>query len=956
MRFAGTNMAAISPLVCSRVALLLALLLVAATFFLISPPPGQTYPGAIPWSDVSVLRPLVELMSLGGLAHTVRGVEIKDFAFHLAAALGLALLGVRQLLGPTGSAVGRRGPAAYAQILLASWVLLSLLSSYWAGDPGIAHGQALLYALGLGWAVAIAGTLKPPHLSRLLHGVMAVSAAGGALCVWYYYERNPFHRPGFPLGNPTLLAAAMLPALLIAIAFLASSVTRWGAERRVRLHWPAVGALVALVPLIWCLALAQGRGALLGLIAGLAAMGVFLVGRKLRWALSLICAVGIITLGLWWFSASHLDVAMARGASLRLRFYAWRYAAELWGSRPVEGNGAGSYPCLAGGLAGRDRALDPAAFMGELVEHAHNELFEILTEIGLVGGVTFVGGLVATILAASAAVRLRPRGRERWLVLGLIGGVGALLGDAMTGVTLRLPGGAAIFYTLLGALWAMSPGSGAESGRGDAGTDAGLSHFEAWSTQGLPRKILDSGVCAAVLCWAAAGSASWLALRNWSGVRLEEAANVAVRSHPERHDIALANILAAEPRLLDPVRVVAGRRLALNCRLALAQEAFAAWRAESNNRAGEDDWQQAVSLAEEAYADAGQLGARVPALTETDAVEAQAAELLVELHRAVQPQAAGVWASKARLAWNLQRERTPYDVDTLLALTRYPASLADHVRLLRDALRFGEPQGVWLATLERLGRVPGFEAALGRYAAAAGPMTPETDLDSLIASMAPETERLVAAWSALQGIYAEAADHTARAAALYQPMQARFPELYARALAEEASYRLTAEPQNAARAVELLRAAIDALPIIQAQKYAEIVRPYRERLALALLAAGKEEEARGILAAVVPEGGDVSAALADAYAGLAAAFVRRPAEQRPAVQAWLQAALRLSPRNVNAWSWLVWLDAERGDVEAVRAALHRATKMGLRAEDVALIRRSLCQEFPAICEAIGGSD
>ena len=31
---------------CSRTALVLALALLAATFFLISPPPGQTYPGA----------------------------------------------------------------------------------------------------------------------------------------------------------------------------------------------------------------------------------------------------------------------------------------------------------------------------------------------------------------------------------------------------------------------------------------------------------------------------------------------------------------------------------------------------------------------------------------------------------------------------------------------------------------------------------------------------------------------------------------------------------------------------------------------------------------------------------------------------------------------------------------------------------------------------------------------
>lgn len=953
MSLAGTRTGTPSDVLASQAALILALVLLAATFFLISPPPGETYPGAIPWSDLSVLRPVTELMSLHGLVHTVRGVEIKDFAFQLASALGLALLGLRQLLTPAGPGGVRRGPAALAQILLAGWVLLSLLSSLWAGDPGIARGQALLYALSVGWAVAIAGTIERRHLPALLYGVLAISAAGGALCVWYFYERNPFHRPGFPLGNPTALAAAMLPGMLIALSLLGGALARWRRDRQARMDWPAVGALV---PLVWCFTLAQGRGALLGLAAGLAAMGVFLVGRKLRWALTLVCAIGLMCIGMWWFSASHLDVTMARGASLRLRFYAWRYAAELWQGRPVTGVGAGAYPLLAGERAVRDRALDPAAFMGELVEHAHNELFEILTEIGLVGGVTFVGGLVATVFAASRLLRSLGRGPEQWAVLGLIGSVAALLGDAMTGVALRLPGGAAIFYTLLGMLWAASSRGAAGSGGGTAELPASLSPFEQWANEGVARKILASGVVAAVICVMAAGAAGWLALRNWSGVRFEQASNSEVHSTRPHYDAALADILEAEQRLLDPVRVVAARRLALDCRLALAREAFTAWRSPPPTAPSEDAWQRAVTLAERAYADADELGQTVPALTETDAVAAQTAELLAELHRVAEPQVAREWAFRAWQTWQRQRARTPYDVDTLLALTRYGASLEDQIGRLRDALRFGEPQGLWLAALERLEEVPGFDETLQRYAAAAGPITPQTDLDALVASMAPETERLLAAWLGLRGEYAAAAEHAAQAGVLYRPMRPRFPELYSRALAEEAKYRLWADPADAARAVELMQRAIAALPKIQAQKYEEMVRPYRERLVLCLLAADREDQAREILQTTFVQPTDVSAALAEAYVGLATSFIRQPTEQRPALRDWLRAAIRLSPRNLKAWSWLAWLDAERGDAEAVRTVLQDAAKAGVSADGVTLIRRSLCQEYPAICDAIGGTE
>ena len=146
---------------------------------------------------------------------------------------------------------------------------------------------------------------------------------------------------------------------------------------------------------------------------------------------------------------------MARGATIRFRYYAWRYAAELWSqSLPtsVIGQGAGSYPRLAGQLSIRDRTLDPEAFPGELVEHAHNELFEVLTEIGLIGGVTFVGGWLAT-LAAGAALRRSVSDREkRWLHAALVAGLMALIVDMFSWPALRLSGVPAIFYTLLGAV------------------------------------------------------------------------------------------------------------------------------------------------------------------------------------------------------------------------------------------------------------------------------------------------------------------------------------------------------------------------------------------------------------------------------------------------------------------------------------------------------------------------
>jgi O-antigen ligase len=651
---------------CSGVILVVALLLVAGTFFLISPPPGKTYPGAIPWQDGSILHRVTDWMSLNGAAASVRGVEIKDLAFHVATALGLVLMGLCALSRRAAWGNVQLGSVGSAQLLLAGWVMLSLASSLWAGDAVMARRQGLLYALSLAWAVSVAGTLGRRHVVAVLYGLLAITAAGGALCVWYYYVRNPFHRPGFPIGNPLPLAAAMLPGILIAAALLAEAVV----GRRLT-HWPlvAVAAALLLVPLIWCLALTDSRGAELALGVGLAVIVLFHVGRWLRWVFIGLIVVGLVVSGAWWLSASRLDVAMARGDTIRTRLYAWRYATELWdeSSRTqMFGKGAAAYPRLAGARGLKDRAFDPAAFPAELVEHAHNELFEVLTEIGLFGGVTYVGGFVATFLAAGA-LRRRLAAHERWRGAIVTGCVAGLLADALTGVDLRLPGVPAIFFTLLGTLWALCRST--------------LPDVRAT----LQRPRIPGAVLFGLISMVAGIGAGWLAWHNWNGVSLEEKAQSAYEQG--NYAAALGDIVAAEHRLLDPVRLLVARETALDCRYALAQRACRTFLTQATTAPSPAKWERAVQLASEAYTQAGELALAAPALLRTDKIAARSAEWLVEMYRRVDPVRAMGWMRLAEQAWVRQRERTPADVDTLLALLNYSRSTESRITLLRDALR-----------------------------------------------------------------------------------------------------------------------------------------------------------------------------------------------------------------------------------------------------------------------------
>lgn len=828
---------------CSRIACGLALLLVAATFFLISPPQDQTYPGAIPWRPGSWLRPLIDLMALGGLVATVHGVEIKVLSFHIATVLGLLLLGIGTWAAPPRLAETRAARTArHAQLLLGGWVALSLLSATWSGMPDFARGQAALYGLSVAWALVLAHTVDARHLRPFLVGLTAISAACAGLAIWYFNERNPHHRASFPIGNPTVLAPVILPAILATGTVLVGAA--WQSVRgHFRPNWPwLLGAAVALPLLLWCLVLTRSRGALLALAAGGAGIAVLLVRRRVRWLLAGASALGLGAAGAALFYAFSLDVTMARGATMRFRIYAWRYAVEFWQARPLTGNGAGCYPRLAGQLAGNDRFLDPAAFMAEIVEHAHNELFEVLSEIGLVGGVTYVGGLLATFLAGSAIVQAAPRGPERWLRLGLVGGFTALVADSMFGVAPRLPGGPAVYFTLLGWLWGVAR-------TGEQCLPDGLSSARLARSGPGWRRVLPL-----VACVAAAGGAGWLTVRGWTGVMHEYRA--ARHYEAGRYAAALSEAQAAEPRLLDPVRKVAALRLAVQCRTRLAAAAFESWWHSPASAAVGVTRTEAVAAARAAHDEALRLTQQVPALTNMDAAAARLAEWLELLLRETDPGEARVWNQRAEMAWRRQRERTPYDVETLLALSsRYRASLAGHLGLLRDALRFRDAErtedaarlrSLWLVTLERLSQAQGFERTLQDFLAAVAPITPQTDLDAIVASMAPEVHRLAAAWYALRGDYLAAATASGRAAELYEPMRARFPELYPLALAEQARYLLQAAPAAAPAATVLTKQAIDALPVIQEQKYEELTFPYRRQLALCLLASGEADKALAV--------------------------------------------------------------------------------------------------------------
>ncbi len=906
----------------SRIAAAATVLGILGSFVLISPLGGATFPGLQPYQPWSPLRGIVAAQGLFGAVESARGTEIKDLVFHASTVLLLGLATLRFLLLPgRGLRDALWEPWFHGQMLLGCWVILSFWSMQWSGAPLLSLGQATLYLYFLGFALALAYTLERRHVSTVVCGLAIVSIVAAILCIWYFIERNPHHRPGFPLGNPNTLSIALAPAILLiaAIRFApVNEVTQAGL-----VSWRA-WTIPALVPLLTCLWLTRGRAALIALTVGLALLVYLRTGKRTRWIVGMGTGLLVAGAGLWLYFFSTQDLTMGRGATLRYRLYAWRYAAEIWQQRPTTGWGAGAYPRLAGQYATYDRALDPAAFMGEIISHAHNELFEVFAEIGLVGGVTYVGGFVAVLVAAIAMLRRTKDARARILMSGLLAGLVALLIDGCFSAALRLPGIPLMLATTLGLIWALC---------------------RQQATDEAPFGLGVRGPVRAIAAIASASVAIYLAtttVQNWTGVRDEVAAYRAFEQ--QNHQLAVRRAEQAAVRLLDPVRALYALDRRAWASLSAAGEAYRwSWAPGPDGTPvlRESNRVAAVEAAQTAWEHAVVLMRIAPSWHRIAVVCARSAELLMELEAPTAPDRAREWRVRAEGAWRLQRQWLLYDFETLLALLHYSPNVQEQVGLLRDSLASADfRRAAFVDALRDIRTRPGFEEALARLERGAGPITPETDTDSLIASGAPQTYRLLAASQALAGDPARAAESAARATRLYAPLRLRFATLYSEALREEAVYRFASSWLNAARCDDLIAEAIEKLPRIQEQQYERLVLPFRIDLVRYRLAAGDEAGAIPEIERLARTEEPIGNHLARFYVDLASVGIPAdtPATQ---IEQWLTKAIHHDPDNVSAWTLRIRRAAIDGDSQRATALLDAAARAGVPADALAQLRAQL---------------
>ncbi len=332
--------------------------------------------------------------------------------------------------------------------------------------------QAHWFAL----ALVLVSVIRPAHWRFLLGAQVIVGLGIALIAVGQYYgiERLIYDataaghlRITTTLGNPIYVGGYAMVNCLLAAGFFfmhalpsgAGNRTDDGEAKRRGLGWLIAAGWACMTLLnAWVVTLAGARGPFLGLLAGLAAVGVLYVvlsrSKRIRLmalgvaGLFAICAVLMVAS----FtiersrSASRLDnplldrLASFSRSTVDTRLAAWEAGWEGFTQAPVLGWGPENFIVVFG------RYVDDGVGARMLVhDHAHSKLIEEIATKGVLGFATYVALWVAILVALLRTGRRLDRGDR---VLLLFTG-GALAGQFVHRLTSPDSVDASLLFTLL---------------------------------------------------------------------------------------------------------------------------------------------------------------------------------------------------------------------------------------------------------------------------------------------------------------------------------------------------------------------------------------------------------------------------------------------------------------------------------------------------------------------------
>jgi len=950
---------------------LVGLTLTGSSMLLSAVEPSILVDGAIEWHEESPLRAVVQTLCLNYQVPTIYAGTVKNYILGIGA--GLAILCFTIAIGATkrnGEAIAGRdaelpglpetagaepaqthpkvhtAPLIAAQALVGLYLLWSFASYRWSSAPELALGASTLLTIQFLWAFGIGNSLGPSAARIACQLFVGITAITAIVAIWYYEGRNPALRAKFPYGNPTFLAACLMPAILVTLSTLIGEVAQLVTDRRPKRLGIALLLLGALAVILWALYLTGSRSPLVGLVFGLFGLAFFAV-RGRRRVIPVALAIGLSVAGwLYLSSASEAFSPTGRHLTLRLRTYAWSYAWQMFRENPLTGHGQGGF-VLAGDSHVVDDVLDDPRVFTTRIAHVHNEWLEVMADLGLIGIVLVTAVIVLTLRAGMIALAALPPPGIRWALLGLMGALIGLVVEECFSVGLRVSGVPTVFFTVIGLIWAIS-----------AYGMCGLPHHLSKTR----KRCLATTVIGGVLGFLTLATVQ----QDFRSARSAFRASSAFFTGDYDQAIELAS---AAPNQLNPQRALTDLYRLGEAHLRRAQR-FQERARDRQARAHRteqpdarllalsyEDYQFSEGACQDGIHTLNQLIARAPGFLNHG-------RLAYWLYRTKAGNAAAQSdheAEKALIqsaAEEIKREllRQPFE-PTLAAyyalVSRYsadaPAGVEELVRVLARPLRHDRLTEAYMDLLQDFARDPEFDGRLKPLVEQASTrLMSQQDAGApgdKKQEWAPETLRLAAAYYFAGGRYEEARELLLTVAPVYERLASEAPFGAASSLGELAICQFFADPTDPDSALASAQRALAIAP--ESLRGRQLRAAIKGRMVDYHLSAGREDEATRLLAETAPSGvtdEDVQQQLGVHYRRMCEAMLGRreadsplrkaPTDLLPRLRSWAGRAIALNPGDPRAHFVTADLAFHSGDDVATVQHLQRALATGFSVDEV----------------------
>lgn len=433
----------------------------------LSPPLGLAVTAALVYLTIALyslelaIVLWLPLAFLDGLA--VFNLAVKAGGLLLVALWMVDAGGYRERIAATFA----RHPVLWAS--LAGLLLWHSLSLVWASDRGEVLADLWHWYADALLLLVVATTFASVRGIRLIVVAFVVGAvvsvvqgiAAGDLSGSAAVVAETGGRLGGGLGDPNFLAAAIVPAMVLALALVPGARSLLG-------RWALLGAL----PLLAIgLAASESRGGLLAAVAAmLAAIFVF---KRQRARVVGFAAVAVVVVGTWFVispTAWERVTETESGGSGRSEI--WKVALRVVEDEPVLGVGLHNFSVVSDDYVREPGSLERVDLILDRGEVVHNAYLQLLAETGVIGLALFLAVVLGCLRAAWRSIRLfEVRGESSLATLaqGYVVASAGMLAAAFfisSGVDKRL-----------WALLALGPvlAAVAQRPRGDAGPRAPLS-------------------------------------------------------------------------------------------------------------------------------------------------------------------------------------------------------------------------------------------------------------------------------------------------------------------------------------------------------------------------------------------------------------------------------------------------------------------------------------------------